>query len=196
MRLRCGQAAPRVVRAQAWPAGRRPPTRRHAGHRTPRGSLTRLQVLLLQLRQPLGARPQDGDAEGAGGRENAGSASRVRPTRGACVCALSPATVGAEMTLPAWGKRVPTPVWTRGTAGTGARLGSPEGPVAAPPHGPAVSRLHAVFSRDPEGGLGGRGPHTLTSQKRGTRVFGESRGCTSSSRLLPVPPTGSRFRET
>lgn len=76
--------------------GRRAGGRGRAGRRPLRGSLTWLQVFLLELRQPFGACPQDGDAEGAGGRENTGSASRVCLKRVACVPAPRHVIVGGR----------------------------------------------------------------------------------------------------
>lgn len=125
--------------------GRRAGGRGRAGRRPPRGSLTWLQVFLLELRQPFGACPQDGDAEGAGGRENTGSASRVCLERVACVPAPRHVIVGGRDDTSCSGEAGPN---TCADLGHGGDRPSPQLPRTDPPS----PRLHTVFFWGPEGG--------------------------------------------
>lgn len=166
-RRSCVSAGDKRGRRLRRKPGRRAGGRGRAGRQTPRGSLTWLQVFLLELRQPFGACPQDGDAEGAGGRENTGSASRVCLKRVACVPAPRHVIVGGRDDTSCSGEAGPN---TCADLGHGGDRPSPQLPRTDPPS----PRLHTVFFWGPEGRLGGRGPHTPMSQKWGARVLGRA----------------------
>lgn len=72
-----GKESARVrLTPSAWPACRTWVTRRAIRDQTLTGTLTWLHVFLFEHRQPLGTRPKDGDAEGAGGKENTRNSAR------------------------------------------------------------------------------------------------------------------------